>query len=468
MRTENPLTTIGAEIYRRASHREGASALRGIGGLAVNVLLVEDDNAHAELIQRMLCRTLADEPSVNVLRAPTGHRALSLLEQRPVELILLDYSLPDRDGLEVLDAIRTRNVDVPVIFLTAMDSAEVCARAFKRGAVDYVVKKLNYLELLPSVISTARGAVPVRSGGALDPSSPGMIGEGPAALRLREAVARAAQSTSTVLIEGETGTGKELVAKAIHMRGFRAKKPLVMMNCAAIPDTLFESELFGCIRGAYTGALSDRTGLLESADGGTLVLDEIEALALPLQAKLLRAIQSREFKPLGSNRTIRVDFRLIAATNESLERLIDQGRFRRDLFYRLDVVRLRVPPLRERREDLPCLVHHFVARYNQRNGTRFGSLSAEAIAALGRRHWPGNIRELENVVERTLVNSTDPTIDEHELVEVGSAATGEPDEREQIREALTRNRWNREQTAKELGLSRVTLWRKMTRFGLSD
>ncbi len=433
----------------------------------MNVLLVEDDNAHAELIQRMLCRSLADEPSVNVLRAPTGQRALSLLEQRPVELILLDYSLPDRDGLEVLDAIRTRNVDVPVIFLTAMDSAEVCARAFKRGAVDYVVKKLNYLELLPSVISTARGAVSPKPTGTLDPS-PGMIGEGPAALRLREAVARAAQSTSTVLIEGETGTGKELVAKAIHMRSFRAKKPLVMMNCAAIPDTLFESELFGCVRGAYTGALSDRTGLLESADGGTLVLDEIEALALPLQAKLLRAIQSREFKPLGSNRTHRVDFRLIAATNEPLERLIDQGRFRRDLFYRLDVVRLRVPPLRERREDLPCLVRHFIARYNQRNGTHFGTMSAEAIAALGRRSWPGNIRELENVVERTLVNSTDPTIDEHELVDAGSAVTGEPDEREHIREALTRNRWNREQTAKELGLSRVTLWRKMNRLGLSD
>ncbi|MGH7805306.1 MAG: sigma-54-dependent transcriptional regulator [Candidatus Binatia bacterium] len=432
----------------------------------MNVLLVEDDNAHAELIQRMLCRSLADEPSVNVLRAPTGHRALLLLEQRPVELILLDYSLPDRDGLEVLDAIRTRNVDVPVIFLTAADSAEVCARAFKGGAVDYVVKKLNYLELLPSVISTARGAVSARPAGTVDTST-GMVGEGPAALRLREVVTRAAQSTSTVLIEGETGTGKELVAREIHMRGFRARKPFVTLNCAAIPDALFESELFGCARGAYTGATSDRTGHLESADGGTLVLDEIEALPLPLQAKLLRVIQQREFKPLGSTRTVAVDFRLIATTNESLERLIDQGRFRRDLFYRLDVLRLRVPPLRERREDLPRLVRHFVARYNQRNGTRFGSLSDDALAALARRSWPGNIRQLENVIERTLVNSTGPAIDEREIVEPTDAAP-EPDEREHIRDALTRNRWNREQTAKELGLSRVTLWRKMTRLGLAD
>ena len=434
-------------------------------GTAVNVLLVEDDNAHAELIQRMLCRSLADEPAVNVMRAPTGHRALTLLDQRPVELILLDYSLPDRNGLEVLDAIRTRNVSAPVIFLTAADSAEVCARAFKAGAVDYVVKKPNYLELLPGVISTARGAPPRIAVGAAAISE--MVGEGAAALRLREAVARAGQSSSTVLIEGETGTGKELVAREIHVRSVRVKKPLVVVNCAAIPETLFESEMFGCVRGAYTGATSDRTGMLESAHGGTLVLDEIEALPIASQAKLLRVLQSRQFQPLGSTRTLRVDFRLIAATNESLERLIDQGRFRRDLFYRLDVVRLRVPPLRERREDLPRLARHFIARYNQRNGTRFGSLSEEALATLALRSWPGNIRELENVIERTLVASNDPTIDESALVET-RAPEGEPDERQQIVEALTRNRWNREQTARELGLSRVTLWRKMTRFGLVD
>jgi DNA-binding NtrC family response regulator len=430
----------------------------------VNVLLVEDDNAHAELIQRMLCRSLADEPSVNVMRAPTGHRALTLLDQRPVELILLDYSLPDRNGLEVLDAIRTRNVSAPVIFLTAADSAEVCARAFKAGAVDYVVKKPNYLELLPGVISTARGAPSARAVGGTEPISE-MVGEGPAALRLRQAVARAAQSSSTVLIEGETGTGKELVAREIHVRSVRVKKPLVVVNCAAIPETLFESEMFGCVRGAYTGATSDRAGRLESAHGGTLVLDEIEALPTASQAKLLRVFQSREFQPLGSTRTLRVDFRLIAATNESLERLIEQGRFRRDLFYRLDVVRLRVPPLRERREDLPRLARHFIARYNQRNGTRFGPLGEEALATLARRSWPGNIRELENVIERTLVASNDPTIDESELVDSRSPE-GEPDERQQIVEALTRNRWNREQTARELGLSRVTLWRKMSRFGL--
>jgi len=428
----------------------------------MNVLLVEDDNSHAELIQRSLARG----PQINVLRAPTAHRALSLLDHRPVHVVVLDYSLPDRDGLDVLKDIRSRYSDLPVIFLTSADSAEVCAKALKGGAIDYLVKKRNYLEVLPEIVGELFSASPSGAreseAGERDGS---IIGESATMQQLRAAISRAARSTATVLIEGETGTGKELVARAIHGASSRARGPFVAVNCAEIAESLFESELFGYTRGAFTGALHDRKGLLESAHGGTLLLDEIEDLAPAPQIKLLRVLQSREFKPVGTSRFVRFDARVIAASNQDIERLVQQDRFRADLFFRLDVLRIRVPALRDRKDDISKLAEHCVRRFNQRSGTRFGSLSKDALGALARRSWPGNVRELENLIERTLVNSADPTIDESAIL-AGAPLAGGDDDRGRIVAALERNRWNREQTARELGLSRVTLWRRMSKFKL--
>jgi two-component system response regulator GlrR len=428
----------------------------------MNILLVEDDNSHAELIQRSLARG----SQVNVLRVPNAHRALSLLGHRPIHVVLLDYSLPDRDGLDVLKDIRAHDADLPVVFLTSADSAEICAKALKGGAFDYVVKKRNYLETLPSIVSEACPAIdrqPPPSPPKDDEAS--IVGDSAAMAELRAAIRKAALSAATVLIEGETGTGKELVARAIHRGSVRARGGFVAVNCAEIAETLFESELFGHVRGAFTGAVTDHKGLLESANGGTLLLDEVEDLPRAAQVKLLRVLQTREFKPVGTTRFLRFDARLIAASNQDVARLVDERRFRADLFFRLDVLRIRVPALRERKEDIPSLVEHATRCFNRRNDTRFGAFSPETLAVLAKRPWPGNVRELENVVERTLVNSSDPTIDEAPL-RVLAAETGDEGERDRIAAALERNRWNRERTARDLGLSRVTLWRRMSRHKL--
>jgi two-component system, NtrC family, response regulator HydG len=330
------------------------------------------------------------------------------------------------------------------------------------------VKKRNYLEVLPTIISQACPSVAeVRPDTRHPTHEVSLIGESPAIEQLRAAIRRAAASFATVLLEGETGTGKELVARAIHQASGRARGPFVPVNCAEIAETLFESELFGHARGAFTGAVSDRKGLLESAHGGTLLLDEIEDLAPGPQVKLLRVLQSREFKPVGTTRFVRFDARVIAASNQDVARLVRQERFRADLFFRLDVLRLRVPPLRERREDVPRLVEHAIRRFNAANGTHFGGLSAEANTALMHRPWPGNVRELENLIERTLVNSCDPKIDESGLFPIGDPV-GEQTEKQRILAALDRNRWNREKAARELGLSRVTLWRRMSRYDLGS
>jgi DNA-binding NtrC family response regulator len=431
----------------------------------MNILLVEDDNSQAELIERSLAK------AHQVLRAPTAHRALSLLDNRPVHVVVLDYSLPDRDGLDVLKDIRSRHRDLPVVFLTAADSAEICAKALKGGAVNYVVKKRNYLDTLPSVISeacptTAPAGEPA-STAATRPvdEPPAIVGSSRAVEQLRAAIRRAAASNATVLIEGETGTGKELVARAIHQASARSRGPFVAVNCAEIAESLFESELFGHTRGAFTGALADRKGLLESAHGGTLLLDEIEDLGAAPQVKLLRVLQSREFKPVGSNRFVRFDARVIAASNQEISRLVQQKQFRADLFFRLDVLRVRVAPLRERRDDVRELVDYATQRFNRRTGTSFGRISDATASALERRSWPGNVRELENLVERTLVNSTDPHLDET-LMTSGIADEAPGDDRERIVAALERNRWSREAAARELGMSRVTLWRRMTRYNL--
>jgi transcriptional regulator with PAS, ATPase and Fis domain len=287
---------------------------------------------------------------------------------------------------------------------------------------------------------------------------------------VRALVRVAAGTEAHVLLEGETGTGKEVVARAIHALGQRAARPFVPINCAAVPETLAESEFFGHARGAFTGAVQERPGALRLADGGTLFLDEIEDLSLGLQAKLLRVVQDREVRPLGASSTRRVDVRLVAASNRDLWQMVESGRFRSDLYYRLRVLTIRLPPLRDRREDLPALVAHFVQRFNERHRTTFAPPSHHACRPLFEHTWPGNVRELENALEALL------TMAQATRVELAQALRLDPpggrgfwaDERTRLLRVLEANRWNRQRAAAALGISRVTLWRRMERHRIRD
>jgi transcriptional regulator with PAS, ATPase and Fis domain len=288
--------------------------------------------------------------------------------------------------------------------------------------------------------------------------------------QVRELVRTAARTDAHVLIEGETGTGKELVARALHALGHRAAGPFVPVNCAAVPETLAESEFFGHARGAFTGAVQERPGVLQLADRGTLFLDEVEDLPLLLQAKLLRVVQDREVRPLGATSVRRVDVRIVAAANRDLWRMVEAGEFRRDLYYRLRVFAIGLPPLRERREDLPLLIEHFIARFNRTHGTAFSAPPAAALRPLLEHPWPGNVRELENVLECFLVLGSAKCLDLATLL--GRRHGGPPgllfDERQRIVRVLDEHRWNRQRAAAALGISRVTLWRRMERHGIRD
>lgn len=293
-----------------------------------------------------------------------------------------------------------------------------------------------------------------------------LVGASRPMARLRALIARAAGSDAPVLIEGETGVGKELVASAIHASSRRASGPYAAVNCGAIPEELFESELFGHTRGAFTDAVDAKKGVLAVARGGTLVLDEIDSLSPRHQTKLLRVLETRQFKPVGADHFVQADFRPIATTNQPLEFLVDQGRFRADLFHRINVLRVAIPPLRERRDDVPRLARYFVDRFNRCHGTSFRAPSRQAMRALMLHTWPGNVRELENRIERTLVNSADPRIDERLLL-LDLLASSRPLTKEDIVAALTEAAWNRARAAIVLGVSRATLWRKMVQCGIT-
>jgi transcriptional regulator with PAS, ATPase and Fis domain len=297
----------------------------------------------------------------------------------------------------------------------------------------------------------------------------GLVGGSTAIEQVRELVRTAARTDAHVLIEGETGTGKEVVARAIHALGRRGPGPFVPVNCAAIPETLAESEFFGHARGAFTGAVQERPGVLHLADRGTLFLDEVEDLAPALQAKLLRVVQDHEVRPLGASTSRRVDVRIVSASNRDLAGMVEAGTFRRDLFYRLRVFAIHLPPLRQRREDVPVLIEHFVARFNRAQGTTFTVPGPAALKPLLEHAWPGNVRELENVLESLLVLAQAGGVGLAEVIgrrETGAAAFG--DERVRILRVLDDNRWNRQRAAAALGISRVTLWRRMERHGIRD
>ncbi len=411
----------------------------------MRILILDDDSVRCEALAAAVARTC---PHAEVRRAAPG---ASVAEAMPA-LVVVGPGVADAEGGAEL--VRALAADHPaVLVVSTRDAAAPALAALRAGAADYVV-------LGDGNDPTAVGRAVARLARPDDRRAP-------------RAAARAAPDARTdahVLIEGETGTGKEVVARAVHALGRRAAGAFVPVNCAAVPDTLAESEFFGHARGAFTGAVQERPGVLQLADRGTLFLDEVEDLSPALQAKLLRAVQEREVRPLGSSAVRRVDVRIVAASNRDLWRMVEAGTFRRDLYYRLHVFAIHLPPLRQRREDLPLLIEHFVARFNRAHGTGFVLPPAGALRPLLEHAWPGNVRELENVLESLLVLAGAQGTELADLLarRQAPAAGLVVDERERIVRVLDEQRWNRQRAAAALGISRVTLWRRMERHGIRD
>ena len=406
------------------------------------ILLCDD-----EVNIRRVLGALLKQAGYEVHAEPDGEAALARVRTAPsgtFDAVISDIRMPKMDGMQLLHALSHEDPQLPVILLTAHGSVDSAVEAVKAGAFDYLEKPFE-IEQIKAVLGKAV-ATRERTGASVGKASPapsasppgdpseevGMIGDSPQMQRVREIVRTAAASPTTVLVAGESGTGKELVARALHLGSPRRDAPFIRVNCAAIPAGLTESELFGHERGAFTGAVSSRQGRFELADGGTLFLDEVSEIPLEIQVKLLRAIQESEFERVGGTKTVRVDVRLIAASNRNLEADIKSGRFREDLYYRLAVVPIELPALRERIEDLPALIEHFVSRCNQRLDKQVQGFSPAALEALSRYVWPGNIRELENLVERMVLFASGSVIERDALpetfLEPAASAEREPDD----------------------------------------
>jgi two-component system, NtrC family, response regulator PilR len=376
-----------------------------------NILVVDDERSLREFLSICLGRaghkvTVAEDPAT-ALRALTSD----------VDLVITDLKMPGTmDGLGVLDEVKKRHPDTQVIVMTAYASTETAIAAMKRGAYDYLTKPFKVDEISVVVERALERQALVQANAALRDKVQGryklssLLGRSPSMQRVFELIRKIAPTRTNVLVTGESGTGKELVARALHHEGPRATKPFVAVNCGAIPDTLMESELFGHVRGAFTGASAAKEGLFAAADGGTLFLDEIAELSSPMQVKLLRALQERRIKPVGGVEEQGVDVRVVAATNRDLEAEVASGGFRQDLYYRLNVIQVHLPPLRQRRDDIPLLIDHFLKRYVGELGKRIIGVSPEALAVLVSYDYPGNVRELENVIERAVTLETSKII----------------------------------------------------------
>jgi two-component system, NtrC family, response regulator AtoC len=442
--------------------------------LAGTILLADDE----EKILKSLGRALREDGH-EVVTTADALDAVRLLTTRPFDLAVIDVRMPERTGLEVMRdlAAAVPEAERPaVIVMTAHGTIESAVEAMKLGAHDYLQKPFD-VEALLMAVRRALEHHRARSGlryllseRDAEYNHYGLVGRSRQIAEVVRRAERVAESKSTVLITGETGTGKELVARAIHDRSAQRAMPLIKVNCAAIPETLIESELFGHVRGAFTGATYTKKGRFALADGGTIFLDEIGALGLSVQAKLLRVLQEREFEPLGAERTQRVDVRVIAATNRDLRQLVSDGRFQEDLFYRLHVIPIDIPPLRERRDDIPVLVDHFVRQFATRLGKPVARVDDEVLAELRRYDWPGNVRELENTIERAVVLATGPDLTRDTLWLLGatpSPAAGLPSlglhenlewaERETIRRALEQAGGVKKDAAELMGLSQRAL-----------
>jgi len=439
-----------------------------------SVLVVDDE----EKILRALTRALKDEGH-EVTEASDPHRAQRLLADRTFDVLVIDNVMPEITGLEVIRNLvaTTQEVDRPqMLLMTAHATVESAIEAMKLGALDYLQKPFEIDELLV-VVSRALELQQLRvqnrylmSERAEEFNNYGIVGHSPAIQEVLRTIELVAETKSTVLITGETGTGKEMVARAIHSRSAQRDKPLIKVNCAAIPESLLESELFGYVRGAFTGATNNKRGKFALADGGSIFLDEIGTMSPALQAKLLRVLQDREFEPLGAERTQRVDVRVIAATNRDLRQMVADGKFLEDLYYRLHVIPFRIPALRERREDIPLLVEHFVRKHREQAGKRIERIEDGVLRTLQEYDWPGNVRELENTIERAVVLSTGPMITPAAISAIGAPrAQGstlpsldlhhnvEWVERETLRRALENSQGVKKDAAELMGISQRAL-----------
>jgi DNA-binding NtrC family response regulator len=376
-----------------------------------SVIIIDDEAAIRESLE-----TLLEFEGYAVESAATGEEGLAKLADRPFDLVLLDFALPDRNGLEILADIRSRDPQLAVIMITAYGTVDNAVRAMQRGATNFIQKPWDNEKLLADVRAAVARHRAEQENEQLKRalkqrySFDNIVGKGDAMLRIFDLVGQVAASRSTVLIQGESGTGKELIAKAIHANSPRKNHPFVPVNTGSMPTDLLESTLFGHVKGAFTSAISSKKGLFEVADGGTIFLDEIGTMSLETQSKILRVLQDKKFMHLGGVQEIQVDVRVIAATNIDLRVLTREGKFREDLFYRLNVITVDLPPLRARTEDVPLLVNHFLAKFAAENGKSARQISPEALRPLMDYGWPGNVRELENVMERAVVLSSGPVI----------------------------------------------------------
>ncbi len=445
------------------------------------VLIVDDEEQMRELLAKVL-----EKNGYQVAAAGDGAQALALLEKEPVDLVVTDVRMPGLGGMEALKSIKELNPDIIVIIMTAFGSIDQAVQAVKEGAYDYINKPFKIDEMLLTIgkaleerrlrheVTALRHELRTRY------HFESLIGKGRAMQEVFGLIEQVAGSRSTVMIYGKSGTGKELVAKAVHYNSQRASKAFVAVNCAAIPAELLESELFGHEKGAFTGAIATKVGKFELATGGSLFLDEVGSMRLDLQAKILRALQEREVERVGGTRTIKIDVRVIAATNRDLKRAVEEGTFREDLYYRLNVVPITLPDLKDRQEDIPLLANHFMQKFAQESNSAIREISKDAMGILMSYPWPGNVRELENVIERAVTLGRGPAILPTDLpphlaggagpVEraLAQEATLEDLERDYIRAILQRTKWHQIRTAAILGIDRRTLYRKIRRYGIKS
>ena len=465
------MTTAAMPVLNPPSQIEGANFL--------NLLIVDDERAIREI-----CREVAQSLGFNATVADSAEHAYRLLDSQAVDVVLLDLKLPGAGGLEALHRIKQRRPDAEVIVVTGYATVHSAVQAMKNGAYDYVTKPFSMDELklllqrvtahlkLKSENRMLRERIRSKQGFG------GIVGRAPEMDKLYRIIAKAAQSSHPVLILGESGTGKEMVARSIHFSGPFRDKPFIPVDCGSLVPTLIESELFGYVKGAFTGAMQTKEGLLAIAEGGTVFLDEIGELPVDLQAKLLRAIQEKEIRPVGSTKRIPINVRILAATNRDLEQAVAQGAFRRDLYFRLNVLSLRIPALRERRQDIPLLVGFFLERLSRTSGQE-RTLSDDALKAMLAYDWPGNVRELENCLERACALTSGPVI---QVVDLPSAIHGSRGsaivvaesslkiipmaelERQTIISAITRLNGDKLMAARLLGIGKTTLYRKLKEY----
>ena len=448
------------------------------------ILVVDDEESH-----RIMLRAVLKDEGYEVAEATDGAEAVKAVEQQPFDLILLDLRMTTMDGIEALAEVRKISPLVPVLIMTAYASVKTAVEALKAGAFEYLTKPLDTDELKILMekalefyhLRTENMALKERLGDRFDFSK--IIGRSPKIKEVFETLSLVAPTDATVLILGESGTGKELVANSIHQNSKRASQPFIKVSCAALPETLLESELFGHEKGAFTGAIARREGRFQLAHRGSLFLDEVGEMSPATQTKLLRVLQEKEFEPLGSPRTLKVDVRVIAATNKNLDREVKEGRFREDFFYRLNVVPISLPPLRERKEDIPALAAHFFAFYRDKNKKELRDLSGKALDLLTRYDWPGNIRELENCIERAVIMARGEVIAPADLPPgIQALSSGDKElaglafpsgislqevEKTLILKTLEDTGGNRTRTAEILGINRRTLQNKLKEYGIN-